>query len=224
MAQEKVTFQNIDGVKWTPKDLQEKFGNSCFMLSYDDPYTKLKTTSVCMVEKFSENGETFVLNVKDKSIGLSLSNVEIINERPIPCITNHGSNAFIFNYNPDRQWKRGVAAGNSFVAYSPYPGRLSRVHNYGNDLLVAIFTPDHCKSLKDAILDMKVNPKCTGRAINNLYWIMRKDKDSDILLYRRKAYMGAFLGKRFFISESAGIFKEELKEDLPSLKRDWGYA
>jgi hypothetical protein len=96
-------------------------------------------------------------------------------------------------------------------------------HHWSFEIANLIYKPVHVH-LTEAIDQFRSSEDVKGRALNNRYWLLRKTKDEPIQLFRRKCYIGSFIGKKFFISEDAKIFKDELYKELPILKEKYGYA
>jgi hypothetical protein len=221
---EGVRIDKLHGVEWSTNDLSEKFSHSYFIASLVDKGITILDKGVVWIDSAYDGNNQCLIRKDEKSelLLLPYSGVLIVEERPLPCISNLGdTGAFMFNYNPARQWRRGFCAYNSYLTW--YPWKKPVNGNEGEwmwDVAKAIVKPVHLH-LDEALAAFK-NDKVIARALSNQYWLVRR-KD-DIELYRGRAFVGSFLGKKFFSNEIASILSEELRMELPVLTTKYKYA
>lgn len=221
-------FDQTDGLKWAPEDLSKKFGSSWVkcQVKANEPYHILKDMNgyAHIDQAWHNHTTTCMLSMKGKQFQVPWSHFFIIEDRPPQCITNWSNGAILLTYNPDRQWRRGIGHHNVFLHVTP---TITLAHHHTEvqwceDLIRCFFEPD-LSTLDSAFTQFKENPKLHGRALSNKYWLIRSKTDDVVKLYRRKAFMGSFLGKRFFVNEPARIFREELVKELPILKEKYAF-
>jgi len=233
-------FDELNGLKWTTDDLEKKFSNTYVeaTLFGNSPVKPLLEKTLVFIRHGAYGHDNFDLDNnqpiqinsalirypktgdpnKDWTEGqFPYSKIFITNERADPCITNYNQTAVLFRYNPERQWKRGFGSHNSFVYFAPNV-KHHQPQAWQNMLAYRILYPEHMH-IDDAMKWFAQNPEGSARALNNLYWLIRTD--GVIKLYRRRAFIGSFIGNRFFSREDARIFEEELKMELPILRKSY---
>lgn len=225
-------INKMNGLAWTADDLQKKFGHTYVRATVKNGEKVVVNNGlVCivnaayMLEQPSSDSVSFQYpstNVDGKWIdGVAKYKDFLIEEdRPDPCISNILDTAFIFCYNPARQWQRGFNSQNAFIFTAPSftqtPGAWTK------RLALNILHPEHTH-LEVAVQWFKDNPQGRSRALNNRYLLLRTDTDETLKLYRRKAFMGSFIGKKFFVNDAARIFDDELKTELPILRDKYAF-
>jgi hypothetical protein len=227
-------INKLNGLNWTADDLQKKFTGSYVQATILDTNTGkpliekklvyISNPGYCMNSSGTQMGVQYHANTSIApgvvSWGEKMAKWKdflIEEDRPDPCITNTEKGAVMFNYNPDRQWKRGFNGFNSFLHFAPDLITRTGLSYWNREIAELILNPSH-SYLDDAIKQLRDNSLLKGRALNNRYWVVRESEENVIKLYRRKAFMGSFIGKKFFISDSARILDEELRTELPILK------
>lgn len=215
-------LSKLNGLDWTWDDLNKKFFHSFVKakLGPNEPEQIIFIHDVNPVavayNVYDEKEKTYLKLQK-----ISSDNLLITQERPDPCISNAGeTDAFIFCYNPERQWKRGFADHNCFLHWGKYTkdGPFSRGSITG-EYTSKIISPQH-SHLADALKNMKNDSAVQARALTNDYWLIRAG--DFINLYRKRAFLGGFKGNKFFLNESAKIMQKELEMELPILKEKYG--
>lgn len=229
-------INKLHGVDWTSTEIHSKFTPSYFKVRilHDTLANSVEYEGLAYLRTANDHA-VLVRWPKQSSIAQGVaqpfsekmvlfSKLFIMEERPEPCLSNIGADrAFCFRFNPDRQWRRGFCSYNSFLfgCESPtglMPGGPSPSHEFGFDVAAKILQPEFC-SLEDALEQFKRSKTMRGRVISKRYWCIRSNPEAAIQLFRNQAFVGSFVGKRFFPEETAGeIMKEELKMELPILK------
>lgn len=225
LSEKLVPISKLNGLDWTTEDLAKKF-NSAYVVAQIGING---TPTLCYIGHFAGDAMTYTYSVKEplsggsvvkkKEIGCKINQFYIVDEKPWPCITNVArSGAVLMSYNPDRQWRRGFGGQNCFITYGCPFGVYADSMAWTFELAEAVVSPVH-STLQAAIAELRApaNQALGARAISNRYWLIRKPGDDTLNLYRRKAFVGSFLGKRFFINDDAKILKEELKMELPAV-------
>ena len=220
-------FGTLNGLQWTPHDLEAKFSQSYVRASIQYGSTekgdKKEFSGIVYIVAASHGpgSSAFLEPVSEtpqKGVSVLWKNFIVEDDRPPPCISNFATHAFLFNYNPERQWKRGVCSSNSFIWKAP---TLQCEPSVDHGLALAIFEPRH-SSFEEALAAFQ-KPEITGRALNNSYWLLRRQPKDPIKLYRKRTFLGSFLGKKFFITREAKILTEELLFELPLLKEKYAF-
>lgn len=215
-------INKLNGLDWTPDDLDKKFRHSYLYAGIKQSDGTVKRDVVYIHRAAGDDGSSKV--VQHQSNGGSVINTPysqfiVEEDRADPCISNLGSfDAFLYCWNPARQWRRGWCSDNSYIYRAPtisvYPVQFD--FSYAE----LIWKPKHVH-LDDALAEFKASGIVKGRALNNRYWLVRKTKDETIQLFRRRCFIGSFIGKKFFASKDADILQEEIKKEMPILKEKY---
>lgn len=230
MVYKKVPFHKLNGLEWTPHDLQAKFANSYVIAEFDDKKgSSAKTPTLVYIYEVS--GDMVGIKLPSKqTVVVPYSSFHVIDDRPAPCISNwtmsHGRpnhvSAVMMMYNPERQWRRGFGNNNTFLFWSSSPEPCKPTPQLVWDFRIAelVANPVHSglANLDQALSSLRENKSHTGLALDNRYWLV-KSKDGTVKLFRRRAYVGSFLGSKFFYNEAAKILEEELRE-IPYFERN----
>jgi hypothetical protein len=215
---------DMNGLLWTVDDLNKKWANTFIEAEFPKADKFLK--AVIRLRDFGNASVNISLWENGKVVPHTISHkaLQVVEDRPSPCITNlNDTEAMMFTYNPERQWRRGLCSDNAFFFFQPGV----RPSPYPMDSFPTIelaFHPQHANLEESLNTFQKKNSKVRTRAISNRYWLFRKDGEDSVRLYRRQAFMGSFIGKKFFVSNAAKIFNEEINMELPVLRTKYSYA
>lgn len=208
------------GLEWQPKDLSARYDRTYLDVLIEKENKEKEYEGIVYVQSgnYDPSGNKVWITVPEKDEDgsrkekiIPYTRFFVKEDRPENCISNTDTSSFIYSWNPERQWKRGVCVENTFLWF----GTKMQKTRWDWNVAKSIFYPIHCASLKDA-LEQLADKGITSRAINNEYWVGKSDGTSQ--LFRRRVLLGSFLGKKFYPNGAAQIFHEELKTELPTLK------
>jgi hypothetical protein len=242
MGQQLIT---LNGLRWTGDDLQKKFSDSFVRATVLNSKSNKKISDNGLVYisnpymmidlddpmKILVEGKAFTAPNVWQNFAVPQKDFLLEEDRPQPCISNctyrqvdaesgklaEVSSAFMFSYNPARQWKRGFNASNGYLFIPTRDG-------FGNLQLEAkyalnVLTPVH-QPLGASLEEMRKDKKIKARAISNRYWLIRQG--DAIALYSKKAPLGNFLGERLFVGDGARLLRHEISKELPEVRMNYG--
>jgi len=212
-------IDQLNGLKWEADDLNKKFKHTYVYAEMKNGDGVAPYKEVFFIGGVGNQGlEITRESDPNHAVLVPFSRFFVEEDRPTPCITNQNHTAFMFCWNPARQWRRGWCPDNSFLFYAPsISSAYGPGSNWGWEEAVRINKPNHIH-LTEALQGFKENKDIVGRALNNRYWLLRKQgSNGPVQLFRRKCFIGSFIGNKFFISADAKIFKDELDRELPIL-------
>lgn len=238
-------LSTLNGLRWSGEDLQKKFADSFVRATVVSKGKKISDnglvyiTNPCVYEdldnpsKMSVEGRAFLAHNNWTSFIVPHKDFFLEEDRPQPCISNcvyryvdedvgrmvEGHSAFMFSYNPARQWKRGFNQSNSYL-FCP----IQKGGDWGNLQVEAkyalnVLTPIH-QPLSVSLEEMKKDKNIRARAISNRYWIIRQGEA--IALYSKKAPLGNFVGERLFVGDGARLLRHEIAKELPEVRMNYG--
>lgn len=224
---DKTNIETLHGVFWNSHDLEQKFSNSFFVGElYKEGGKKNPLHKGLFYIKnasWEQNGGVgilcrYIVGASQQEAWIPYKGAFITEERPSPCITTIGKSAYIFTYNPDRQWRRGFCVYNSYIHSTP---SFTKDTHWGWEVAESVANPKHY-SLEEALKEFKEDKGITGRALNNSYFLLRKaTSPKEIRLYRHFTFLGTFLGNKFLLRSDASIFSEELRMEIPLLRKQY---
>ncbi len=222
----------MDGLKQEPKDLCSKYDGSYLLASIPSQKVTNEPVYIQTAGAGGHSGSYCVsfAPLKDflspdarKGRGVKYTEVPysdflVEEDRPNPCISNLRESTLMFSYNPERQWRRGVSEGNSFLYYPSTTTASFKKGRLSYDGALAVIFPQHT-ALPKALEELK-EKKVVSRALSNKYWLIKTG--TAISLFRRFAKMGSFQGNKFYANElSLELFRDELMTELPLLKEKY---
>lgn len=211
-----VRIDQLNDLKWTAEDLDKRYRHSYLAASVQQPDGTFKK-DVVYIGNIHDDAVTY--QTKQGPLAeVSIKKFFVEEDRADPCISNFGlDSAFFYCWNPARQWRRGWCTDNSYVYQGPLISPSPVI-----DFLYAglIYKPQHMH-IDAAMEQFKSEASTKARALNNMYWLLRKNKEAQVQLYRRRCFMGSFIGKKFFISSDAKIFNDEIEKELPILGKKY---
>lgn len=224
----------LNGIKWTPEDIVKKFGNTFIYGSVAGSVDQV------LYLQTHDAGHFVVTSIKNtKGVVVPAAKIDLVEDRPDPCMSNCGNRAFYFCYRPRRQWRRGVCKDNARIMYPPFkaqvveekkkhihgfdepveivPGQVTKEASFTPEEAVAIFNPQHT-SLAASIEFLNKADALASRAVSNDYLLYR-NSSGELQLYRHMALLGSFLGKKYFVNRAAACLNEELYSELPEIRK-----
>jgi hypothetical protein len=234
----------LNGLKWTGDDLQKKFADTFVKGTVVLKNKKEQNGLVYIANpwvmhdlddetKIYVEGKAYSAPNVWNSFSVPHKDFLLEDDRPQPCISNciyryvdesgskviEGQSAFMFTYNPARQWKRGFNANNSYMFVpSRRAGEWGNLHiepKYAANVLAPVHQP-----LDVSLEEMRKDKKVIARAISNRYWLIRQGEA--IALYSKKAPLGNFVGTRLFVGDGARLLSHEISKELPEVRINYG--